>query len=80
MRPGHHGFEAERNLNACVSCHTERDCVTCHGALGVGGGFDPHKNGFMGGCATQMRRKSPALLRLPRAGRPPPRPMPVTGR
>ena len=56
MKPGHHGFEAERNLNQCVSCHTERDCVSCHGALGVGGGFDPHKNGFVGGCATQMRR------------------------
>jgi cytochrome c7-like protein len=53
---GHHSFEAERNLNQCVSCHTERDCVVCHGALGVGGGFDPHRTGFVGGCSTQFRR------------------------
>jgi cytochrome c7-like protein len=55
-KPGHHSFEAERNLNACVSCHIERDCVACHGALGVGAGFDPHQNGFLGGCSTQLRR------------------------
>jgi Cytochrome c7 and related cytochrome c len=56
MKLGHHAFQAQRNLNQCVSCHTERDCVACHGALGVGAGFDPHKTSFAGGCATQFRR------------------------
>ena len=55
-KPGHHSFEAERNLNACVSCHIERDCVVCHGAQGIGGGFNPHRASFMAGCSTQFRR------------------------
>jgi hypothetical protein len=55
-RPGHHAFEAMRNLNACVSCHIERDCVVCHGGAGIGAGFNPHRGGFSGSCSTQFRR------------------------
>jgi hypothetical protein len=55
-KPGHHSQEAMRNLNACVACHIERDCVVCHGGQGIGGGFNPHNAGFAGGCATQYKR------------------------
>jgi hypothetical protein len=56
VTPQHHKFQAERNLNTCVSCHTERDCVTCHGGNGIGGGFNPHRANFMSGCGLQFRR------------------------
>ena len=45
-----------RQLDACVSCHIERDCVQCHGAGGVGGSFNVHPQGFSASCASQMRR------------------------
>lgn len=40
-----HGGAARQSLETCVSCHTERDCLTCHSALG-GRRFDPHGPGF----------------------------------
>ncbi|MBK6462814.1 MAG: cytochrome c family protein [Myxococcales bacterium] len=55
-QPGHHSQEAKRNLNACVSCHVERDCVVCHGGQGIGGGFNPHQGGFLAGCQSQFSR------------------------
>jgi hypothetical protein len=56
--PGHHAWEAMRNLGACVSCHTERDCATCHATKGVPGGqgVNPHPPGFASACAGPLRR------------------------
>jgi hypothetical protein len=56
--PGHHAWEAEQNLNACVSCHTERDCTTCHASRGVAGGagVNPHPVGFERGCRNAMNK------------------------
>lgn len=45
-----HGLEARRAMNACASCHAERDCVQCHGALGIGAGVSPHPPGFAASC------------------------------
>jgi len=56
--PNHHAWEAERNLNACVSCHSERDCSTCHATRGLGGGqgVNPHPTNFAKKCSIAMAR------------------------
>ena len=48
----HHAMESRRSLTVCVSCHTERDCTSCHAATGMGGGgISPHPPGWVGRCA-----------------------------
>ena len=49
-----HGQAARQNLESCVGCHVERDCLTCHSVLG-GRRFNPHGPGF---DANRMRRKN----------------------
>lgn len=44
-----HGQAARQSLETCVGCHVEKDCLTCHSALGGrhvsthGPGFDPNR-------------------------------------
>jgi hypothetical protein len=74
---GHHAWEAERNLNACVSCHMERDCVACHATAARGGmgsglpsgspgsyqrGSDPHPPGFLSRCGRALRQNARPCL------------------
>jgi hypothetical protein len=49
-----HGQAARQNLESCVACHAERDCLTCHSAQG-GRRFNPHGPGF---DPETMRRKN----------------------
>ena len=49
-----HGQAARQSLESCVSCHAERDCLTCHSALG-GRRFNPHGPGF---DAARLRRRA----------------------
>ena len=67
LRPGYHdsnalfatghGQAARQSLESCTACHAERDCLTCHSALG-GRRFDPHGPGF---DAERLRRKNPQM-------------------
>lgn len=52
-----HGQTARQNLESCVSCHTERDCLACHSAV-RGRRFNPHGPGF---DAERLARKNPEM-------------------
>ena len=52
-----HGQAARQNLESCVACHAERDCLTCHSALG-GRRFNPHGPDF---DANRLREKNPQM-------------------
>jgi hypothetical protein len=61
--PNHHGFQAERNIRACASCHLETTCISCHATLDVGGRFSkpptPHPPGFVSsGDCVRVRNKN----------------------
>jgi hypothetical protein len=69
----HHAWEAQRNLNACVSCHQERDCAICHATRGVGGrgvaiptgpgrSVNPHPLGFLSRCRGALARNARPCL------------------
>jgi hypothetical protein len=52
-----HGQAARQALESCVSCHVERDCLTCHSVV-RGRSFNPHGPGF---DPERMLRKNPQL-------------------
>jgi len=52
-----HGQAARQGLESCASCHAERDCLTCHSAVG-GRRFNPHGPGF---DPERMLRRNPQL-------------------
>jgi hypothetical protein len=47
-----HGQVARQNLESCVACHTERDCLRCHTQ------FNPHGDDFN---AETWRKKNPTV-------------------
>ena len=67
LRPGYHdvnnffiaghGQAARQSLETCVGCHVERDCLTCHSALGSRR-IDPHGPDF---DPNRMKQKNPQM-------------------
>ncbi len=67
--PDHHRFEAQRNIQSCTSCHTERTCVACHsGDFGA----NPHPIGFAGSlrCREMARKNDRACVKCHQLGSP----------
>ena len=46
--PNLHAGEARRNINTCVSCHREEDCLTCHSAQPGAAHASPHPPSWKG--------------------------------
>jgi len=63
----HHSFQAQRNIRACASCHTEATCLRCHASVdGVpdkvfsraGGGINPHPRDFAERCRAMAAKNA----------------------
>jgi hypothetical protein len=58
-QPNHHKWQAERNLQQCVSCHRQETCLQCHARAGSAAGsagkmwVDPHPPDWRGSSRCQ---------------------------
>jgi hypothetical protein len=64
---GRHSSDARRNLRSCTACHTEGDCIRCHGAAGIGLGYSPHPSGFSKRCSLLKSRNPRPCLKCHQA-------------
>lgn len=62
--PLHHGIQASRDINQCISCHREETCKACHAetALGAKQQVDPHPPGFQASCKKLAARNDRPCL------------------
>lgn len=66
--PQSHAFAAQRNMNACASCHSEDTCLACHAttsAASPGLNVNPHGRGFASSarCGALARTNRRACLK-----------------
>jgi len=72
-RPASHSQAAKRNIRACVSCHREESCLTCHSADPTRGPtFSPHGVNFRdtARCKFLAARNKRACLKCHQVGAP----------
>ncbi|TPV95528.1 MAG: hypothetical protein B7733_09755 [Myxococcales bacterium FL481] len=70
-----HAVAAQQNLAACVSCHEEQTCMSCHATAtgpGAGLGVNPHGAAFAGSarCQALASRSRRVCLRCHAPGDP----------
>jgi len=63
--PEHHSIRASRNIQECIGCHRQEDCLPCHSVNPANGipqrlgysppGVDPHPASFLDGCLHMLR-------------------------
>lgn len=56
----HHSYQAQRNIRACASCHTEATCLQCHSTFG-GLQVNPHPPGFLADDCDRMLNRNPRV-------------------
>lgn len=62
----HHGAEARADLLSCASCHSGRECATCHIDI------NPHGVEFRSRCAPMLRSARPTCAQCHTTGSPTP--------
>jgi hypothetical protein len=65
LGPQHHGIQASRDIQSCMSCHREETCLACHSdadRFGVRNQINPHPGGFQAMCkALAAKNDRPCL-------------------
>jgi hypothetical protein len=64
--PQHHGIQASRNIQACIACHREESCMTCHAnadRFPIRAAINPHPDGFLQACKAQAAKNDRPCLK-----------------
>lgn len=60
--PRHHGVQAARDLQSCISCHREESCMACHASRGPDRA-NPHGPGFQAACRSIAAKNDRSCVR-----------------